>query len=152
MLIAALTYAAVGVEGEQNLLELDVGRALLAIDDYEESLDFMAATQTDAHERTAGLALALIGGAGSDPTLEHYLEDFIASLNGQVQRVLGVYRDRSWLRTDVAFDELVETMAVLSSVDTYLRITYRDGWNADAYQAWLRRMLAETIFFPPQAI
>jgi AcrR family transcriptional regulator len=151
LMIAAITYAAVGVAGEENLLNLDVGRALLANDDYEESLHFMAAYQTGAHERTAGLALALIGGAGSDPTLERYLMDFIASLNGQVRRVLGVYRDRGWLRSDVAFDELVKTMAVLSSVDTYLRLTYHDGWSAATYQAWLRRMLAETIFRPPQA-
>jgi AcrR family transcriptional regulator len=151
LLIAAISYAAVGVAGEENLLNVDAGRALVAIDEYEESLDFMAAYQTGAHERTAGLALALIGGAGSDSTLERYLEDFIASLNVQVRRVLGVYRDRGWLRSDVAFDELVETMAVLCSVETYLRITHRDGWSAAAYQAWLRRMLAEMIFHPPQA-
>ena len=150
LLIAAITYAAVGVEGEESLLDLDVGRALMAIDDYEQTLDFMAEYQTGAHERTARLALALIGGAGSDPTLERYLTEFIASLNGQVRRVLGVYRDRGWLRSDVAFDELVETMAVLGSVDNYLRITYRDGWSAAAYKSWLRRMLAEAIFEPPR--
>jgi AcrR family transcriptional regulator len=151
LLIAAIDYAAVGVAGEENVLNLDAARALLAIDDYEESLDFMAAYQTGAHERTARLALALIGGAGSDPTLERYLKDWIASLNRQTQRVLGVYRDRGWLRSDIPFDELIETAAVVWSVDTYLRITYRDGWSVAAYQSWLRRMLAETIFHPPQA-
>ena len=151
LMIAAIEYAAVGVAGEENLLNVDAGRALLAIDDYEESLDFIAAAQAGAHERTARLSLALIGGAGSDPTLEGYLKDFIASLNGQTRRVLGVYRDRGWLRSDVPFDELVETTAVVCSVDTYLRITYRDGWSVAAYTSWLRRMLAETIFLPPQA-
>jgi AcrR family transcriptional regulator len=151
LMIAAMEYAAVGVAGEENLFNLDIGRALLAIDDYEESLDFMAALQTEAHERTARLALALIGGAASDPTLERYLTDLTASLNGQIRRGLGVYRDRGWLRSDVPFDELVETVAVVSSVDTYLRITYRDGWSVAAYKSWLRRMLAETIYRPPQA-
>jgi AcrR family transcriptional regulator len=151
LMIAAMEYAAVGVAGEENLFDLDVGRALLAIEDYEESLDLMAALQTGVHERTARLALALIGGAASDPTLERYLKDLTASLNGQNRRGLGVYRDRGWLRSDVPFDELVETAAVVCSVDTYLRITYRDGWSAAAYQSWLRRMLTETIFHPPQA-
>jgi hypothetical protein len=64
---------------------------------------------------------------------------------------LGVFRDRGWLRSDVPFDELVETAGVVCSVDTYLRITYRDGWSVAAYKSWLRRMLAETIFRPPQA-
>lgn len=151
LMIAAIEYAAVGVAGEENLFNLDIGRALLAIDDYEKALDFMAATLTDAHERTARLALALIGGAGSDPTLERYLQDLTASLNGQNRRGLGVYRDRGWLRSDVPFDELVETANVVCSVDTYLRITYRDGWSEAAYKSWLRRMLADTIFRPPQA-
>jgi AcrR family transcriptional regulator len=151
LMIAALEYAAVGVAGEENLFNLDFGRALLAIDDYEESLDFMAVQAAGAHERTARLALALIGGAGSDPTLEGYLKDLTASLNRQTQRGLSVYRDRGWLRSDVPFDELVETANVICSVDTYLRITYRDGWSVAAYKSWLRRMLAETVFHPPQA-
>jgi hypothetical protein len=35
----------------------------------------------------------------------------------------------------VPFDELVETAAVVCSVETYLRITQRDGWSAEAYRA-----------------
>jgi len=40
----------------------------------------------------------------------------------------------------------VETTAVITSDDTYLRITDRDGWTVAAYQAWCRRMLSETVF------
>ena len=43
----------------------------------------------------------------------------------------------------------VETIAVLSSVETYLRITDRDGWSVAKYRKWLRRMLAENVFIPP---
>ena len=49
------------------------------------------------------------------------------------------------------FDDLVETAAVLCSVETYLRITHRDGWSVDAYRAWCRRVLTETVFFSPQS-
>jgi AcrR family transcriptional regulator len=151
LMIAAIEYAAVGVAGEENLFDLDVGRDLLAIDDFEESLNAMAALQTDAHERTGRLWRALIGGAGSDPTLERYLKDLTASLKKQNERGLAVYRDRGWLRSDVPFDELVETAAVISSVDTFLRITDLDGWSVAAYQSWFRRMLGEAIYRPPQA-
>lgn len=150
LMIAAMEYAAVGVAGEENLFNVELGRALLAIDDYDETLEFTAAELTSAHERTAALALALIGGAGSDPTLARYLKDLNASLNRQIERGLSVYRDRGWLRCDVSFDELVETMAVLSSVETFLRITHYDGRSVTAYKTWLRRMLAETVFRPPQ--
>jgi hypothetical protein len=50
----------------------------------------------------------------------------------------------------VPFEELVETAAVLSSVEIYLRMVHRDGWSADAYQRWFRRMLGEAIFAAPQ--
>jgi AcrR family transcriptional regulator len=147
LLIAAVEYAAVGVSGEESVLNLDIGRELLAIDDLQEALDFLVTAVTDVNTRTSKLALALFGGATSDPELERYLHDFIAGVNGQARRVLEVFRERGWLRDDVPFDELVETTAVLCTIETYLRITHRDGWSVDAYQAWCRRMLAETVLY-----
>jgi AcrR family transcriptional regulator len=146
LLIAAIEHVAFGVIGEDNVFNLEVGRKLLAVDDREEAVDFVVAAQTDVHERTAPLAPALFGGASVDPELDRYLRDLIASINLQTRRVLDSFRDRGWLRVDVPFEELVETAAVLFSVETYLRITHRDGWSVDAYRAWCRRMLAETVF------
>lgn len=146
LLIAAAEFAGVGVSGEENILNLDVGRKLMAIDDPRQALDFLAAAVTDIHNGSAGLAPALLVGANSDPELDRYLNEFIAGINGQVRRILEIFRGRGWLRDDVPFDELVETMAVLCSVETYLRMTHRDGWAAEAYQAWCRRMLAETVY------
>jgi AcrR family transcriptional regulator len=150
LLIAATEYAAFGVSGEENILNLQVGRTLIAIDDPQEAIDFVVTAATEVHVRTAKLALALFGGANSDPDLDRYLNEFIAGINGQARRVPVVYRDRGWLRDDVPFDELVETTAVLCSVETYLRMTHRDGWSVDAYQTWCRRMLAETVFVSPE--
>jgi hypothetical protein len=113
-------------------------------------LDFIATAVTDIHKGSAKLAPALFGGANSEPELDRYLSEFIAGINRQIRRVLSVFRDRGWLRGDVPFDELVETAAVLCSVETYLRMTHRDGWSVEAYRAWCRRMLAETVFVAPQ--
>ena len=55
-------------------------------------------------------------------------------------------RDRGWLRDDLPFDEIVATAAVLLSIDTFERVTRRDGWSVRRYRTWLRRMLAETVF------
>src|SRR6478672_10643677 len=133
LLIAAIEYAAFGVSGEENLFNLDVGRQLLAIDDREEAGAFIVDAVTDVHRRTAPLAPALFGG-----------------INQQIRRVLDGLRNRGWLRDDVSFDELVETVAVFASVETYLRMTARDGWSVDAYRAWCARMLAETVFVSPE--
>jgi AcrR family transcriptional regulator len=147
LLIAALEYAGVGVAGEENVLNLDIGRKMLAINDRWKALDFVVAAVTDVHRRTARLAPALFGGASADPEMDRYVEDFMAGIHLQARRVLEVYRDRGWLRDDVSFDELVETfVVVLGSPETYIRIVHRDGWSVDAYRAWCRRMLSETVF------
>jgi AcrR family transcriptional regulator len=150
LLIAAIEHAAVGVAGEDNVLNLEIGRKLLAIDDYMQAVDFFVVNVAELNERTAHLAQALLGGSGSDPELDRYRMHLIASVNSQIRRVVEVHRDRGWLRDDVPFDALVQTVAVLSSVETYLRIVH-DGWSTAAYRAWLRRMLEETVFVSPQA-
>jgi hypothetical protein len=95
---------------------------------------------------TSGLSSA------ADPELSRYHTEFVASLNLQVRRILEAFHDRGWLRGHVSFDELAETTAVLCSEETYLRFTQYDGWSSAAYQAWVRRMLAETVFASPPVI
>lgn len=151
LMIAAVEYAAFGVSGEENVFNLDVGHRLLGVDDCTEASDAIAVVHSEMFERIAHLAVALIGAASSDPELERYLTDTLASVNLQIRRILDVYRGRGWLRDDVSFDELIETTVVLVSVETYLQITHRDGWSVAAYRTWLRRMLSEAVFGPPQA-
>jgi AcrR family transcriptional regulator len=150
LLIAAMEHTAFGVAGEENILNLDFGRKLLAIDDFAEAVDFSIATQADLLERTAHLAQALFGGAGSDAELERYKTNFLASFGLQGRRLCDICRDRGWLRTDIPYDELVQTVTVLASYETYLQIVHRGGWSVPAYRAWLRRMLEHTVYAPPQ--
>jgi AcrR family transcriptional regulator len=151
LLMSAIELVALGVTGKESIFDLDVGRAFLAIDDLDEAIDFIVAAQTDVHERSARLVVALIGAAASDSELDRYLGDSLAGLRTQFRRVLSVSGDRGWLRKDVALDELVETTVIVVSFDAYLRITDRDGWSVAAYRAWCRRMLAETVFRRPAA-
>ncbi|KUI37690.1 hypothetical protein AU197_07965 [Mycobacterium sp. IS-1590] len=149
LLIAAIEYAAFGVAGEDNILNLDVGRKIVETEDFDEAVDAVIAAQMDVHERAAELATALIGGANADPELDRYLGDLIASVTRQIGRILEHFGDRGWLRTDVAFDELLETAAVLGSVETFRRVTHHDGWSVEAYRLWCRRLLIETVFRRP---
>ena len=151
LLMSAIELAALGVTGKESVFDLDVGRDFLAIDDLDEAIDFIVAAQTDVHERSARLMVALIGAAASDSELDRYLGDSLAGVRTQFRRVLSVSRDRGWLRDDLSLDELVETTAIIVSFDAYLRITERDGWSVAAYRGWCRRMLAETVFRRPAA-
>ncbi|PJE06098.1 MAG: TetR family transcriptional regulator [Mycobacterium sp.] len=145
LFIAAVEYAAFGLSAEENVLKMDVGRRIMASRNSQEALDHLVAAQTDIHLGTARIAPALIGAATSDPEVDRYYKGLTASINGQIRRILGVARDRGWLREDLPFDEIVETTAVIGSIDTYLRLT-GDGWTSDRYARWCRRMLAENVF------
>ena len=150
LLIAAVEYAAVGVSDEKNILNLDVGRRMQAASSPAEAVDISVAAQTEANQRSAALSLALIGAGGGDPELDRYLSELVASVTRQNRRILEIFRDRGWLREDMPFDDLVETAAVLASAETFLRITRRDGWSVERYQAWLRRMTTQIVFLPLQ--
>lgn len=151
LLIAAIEYTAFGVVGEENILNLEIGRKLAAIEDFESAVDYLVETQTEVHRRTAQLALALTGGADADPELDRYRNELIAGVDRQALRVLDLFRDRGWVCDDVPFDELAATCAALCSIDVYLRTTRSSGWSVPAYQRWLRRMLMQTVFAAPQA-
>jgi AcrR family transcriptional regulator len=146
LMVAATEFVMFGVSGEENVLNLEIGRRYLEIDNRDDALDYWVATQTELHERGAGLAQALIGAAATDAELNRYLDELFAGVTTQASRVLAVASDRGWLRDDVPFDELVATSTVLSGIDTFLRVTGRDGWSVPRYRAWLRRVLAETTF------
>ncbi len=148
LMVAAMEYVTFGVSGEENFLNLAVGRRFLEIDDRDEALDYLVSNQTEMHQRGAAVAQALIGAAASDPELDRYLDELFAGITAQNRRILTVARDRGWLRDDVPFDDLVATTAVLSGVDTFLRVTRRDGWSIARYRSWLRRMAAETVYAP----
>ena len=146
LLIAAVEHLAVGRAGEENILNLDFARTLLALDDRDEAMDFLADYQTGVHERTAALALAIIGGAGADSELQRYWHDLTRGVTLQVSRVVAALRDKGWVRDDIPFEEVAETTAALCSVEVFVRVTRHDGWSVDAYRRWCRRMLAETVF------
>ena len=148
LMIAAMEYVSFGVSGEENILNVEMGRRFLEFDNRDAAMDYMVSTHTDMHERGAGLAQALISAAASDAELDRYLGALFAGVTLQGRRLLTVTQDRGWLRDDVPFDELVATCVVLSGVETYLRMTGRDGWSVPRYRAWLRRTLTDALLKP----
>ena len=148
LMIASVEFTAFGVTGDQSVLDLELGRRFVALSDRDEAIDFIVAEQTAIHQRSARITQALFGAAANDPELDGYLTDLIAGVGRQLRRMLEVCQDRGWLRDDIPFDELVETVAVIASIDTFIRIVQRDGWSVDAYRAWFRRMLDELVLPP----
>ena len=152
LMIAAVEYAAFGVTGDHNVLDLERRPALRRDSPTATKRSTSSSpSKRRSTERSAGATQALFGAAAVDPELDGYLGELIAGVGRQVRRLLEVCRERGWLRDDVPFDELVETAAVISSIETYTRMVHRDGWSLDAYRAWFRRMLDEVVLRPEPA-
>ncbi|OBK40859.1 hypothetical protein A5658_19980 [Mycobacterium sp. 1245111.1] len=151
LLKAAGEYVVLGAADKDDVFDLELGQRVLAIDDRDEFLNYIITEWCEMFARGASLWLALAGAATMDPELGRYHADFVAGVTHQYRRLLEVCRDRGWLRDDIPFDELVETAAVLTSVETYQRIVNYDGFGLDAYRKWLRRMLTETVFSAKQS-
>jgi len=138
LMIAALEYASFGVVGDHNVLELDDGKPLLAIDNAGEAIDYVIAVQSAVHARSAALHRALRGAAANDPELDGYHVELLAGVSRQIRRVMELFRDRGWLRDDVPFDELTEWAMLLFSIDGYEQMVLRHGWSSEAYARFLR--------------
>jgi AcrR family transcriptional regulator len=70
LMVAAVEYATFGVSGEENFLDLEMGRRFLEIDNPDDALDYLVSNQTDLHQRSAHLCQALTGAAAADPELD----------------------------------------------------------------------------------
>lgn len=137
LIVAAFEYVSFGVTGaEQNILELDVGQQFAAIGDRDAAVAFMCDATIEVHGRGVGVWRALTGAATSDPELDGYLVELIAGMRTQSDRVLGVCRDRGWVRDDVPFGELAEWTSVITGIEVYDRMVARDRVPVDAYRRW----------------
>jgi AcrR family transcriptional regulator len=146
LLRAACEYVAFRATDKESVFDLALGQGLLAIDDRDDAISYLVAAVADMYGRGASLLMALAGAASMDPEVGRYYAGVVADFTLQNRRLLGVCRDRGWVRDDIPFDDIVETAAVLSSAETYYRIVHYDGLSVDGYQRWMRRMLGETVF------
>ena len=141
---AAVEYTSFGIEGDRDVLDLDIGKAFLSLTSRKQVPPLAAATMRTINAGSAGVWMALTCAAHADPDLRESFLAFLAAIRRQNERVIGLFRDRGWTRTDMAFDEMVDSWIVLSSVETYVRLR-ASGRSDDEYAAWLERMVVETL-------
>jgi AcrR family transcriptional regulator len=145
LLRAAVELAAFGVEGESDLFDTDLGRALLEIDDPDTLAEAAGESMLAINGPTAAVWTAFVGVAYGDPDLRSFHHEFLGLVRGQVQRFLEYVDGRGWLRTDVAFDALVESFCVLTSVESYARFVVLDARPPEEYCAFVARTVRATI-------
>jgi AcrR family transcriptional regulator len=142
---AAVAVASFGVEGEIDFFDTDLGKAMLEIGDPDGFAAFLGEAMLTINEPSAGVWTAVTGAAHGDQELRGHLLQRLAAIRGQVENVLRITAERGWLRTDVPFDDLVETCCVITSVESYVRVVRLDGKSHDDYKAFVTRMVRDTI-------
>ena len=145
MLWAAVEVRSFGVEGQLDIRDTEPGRAMLAARDPAGFAAVISESILAINEPVAGVWSAAMGAAQGDRDATDLLGERIATIRTQVERVLEIVADRGWLRTDVPFDDLVETACVITSAETYVRFVLIDGKSRDAYRDFVARTIRDTI-------
>lgn len=146
LLWAAVEVASMGVEGRHlDFLTTERGTAMLEVRDPAGFAAFIGQTMVAINQRVAGVWTALVGAAHGDRELRDELATALVHIRGQAENVLRVAADHDWLRTDVPFDDLVEAVCVITSVETYVRFVHLDRKSHEEYQAFVARTVRDTI-------
>jgi AcrR family transcriptional regulator len=145
LLWAAVEVASFGVEGDVDLFETERGRAFLAARDPDEFAAVVGETMLAINAPVAGTWTAATAVAHGDPEVAANLARRLATIRGQVEKALRVVGERGWLRADVPFDDLVEAVCVITSVESYVRYVRMDGGTPERYQTFVARALRDTV-------
>jgi len=143
---AAVEVASFGVEGRNvDIFTTDIGKPLLEASDPDQFATLAGEAALALHEPAAGVWTAVTGAAHGDRELRRHLAERLAEIRGQAENILRLLAERGWLRTDVPFDDLVETFCVITSIESYVRFVLVDGKSREAYKAFISRVLRDTI-------
>jgi AcrR family transcriptional regulator len=145
LLWAAVEVASFGVEGEIDFFDTRRGVAMLQVRDPEEFAAFVGETMLAINEPVAGVWTAVTAAAHGDREAGGHLAKRLGSIRRQVENVLRSVAERGWLRTDVPFDDLVEALCIITSVESYVRYVRLDGKSHDEYKAFVARTIRDTI-------
>ncbi len=148
LLLAAVELASFGVEGETDVFATDFGRAVTQVRDSDELASLIGTAMVAVNAPSVDMWLTFSAAAQEDPDLTEAQRAMIASIREQVVRVLRFVEERGWLRADVPFDDLVEAVCIITSVETYARFVRVDGKSPEAYSAFVARTLRETVYVP----
>lgn len=146
LLWAAVEVASFGVEGRDlDFFATGHGTAMLQVPDPDAFAGFVGERMLAINERSAGVWTAVTGAAPGDAELRGNLVERLAEMRRQVGNVLRLVAERGWLRTDVPFDDLVEALCVITSVESYVRFVHLDGRSSEQYKTFVARTVRDTL-------
>jgi AcrR family transcriptional regulator len=146
---AAVESASFGSEGrDRDIFATDYGKALLDVGDPDEFAARLGETMLAINEPAAGVWAAVTAAALGDPEVRTQMADRLAEIRKQTGKALRIAAARGWVRTDVPFDDLLEAVCVVVSVESYVRFVHWDGKSRKKYKTFIARTIRDTILVP----
>ncbi|MEP6816949.1 MAG: helix-turn-helix domain-containing protein [Marmoricola sp.] len=148
LLKAAIDVAIVGDDEEVPVLDRSWTAKAYDAESAAGVLDAVAAVIAPAQDRSAGLVLAVLEGAGADPDLARLAEEMVAQRRRTASWIIDVLTAKGPLREDR--EAATDTLWTLMDPAVFDRLVRRLGWSVGRYRAWFASS-AEHLLVPDLA-
>jgi AcrR family transcriptional regulator len=145
LLQAAIDVAIAGDDVPVPVLERDWADRAAAAPDARRFLALVADVLGPAQQRSAGLVLAVLEGASTDPRLGELAERLAAQRLGTATWIVRTLATKQPLRPDLAGEVGVETLWALMDPAVFDRLVRYRRWSVADYQGWFARSAASLL-------
>lgn len=114
--------------------------------DAVRQVEMLAALIASTQERSAPVQVALREAAAVDQVVAHNLDAELRRRHQTIQTVIDMIAED---RLRHSRQECADTVWAIGSTEVFLLLRTRRGWDADQYQRWLHRTLADQVLAPP---
>lgn len=145
LLQAAVEVASFGQEGEHLVFEFDLGDDILRQLDADGFAGLLAGFLVDLNERVSTLWTVLAAESIVDSELAARHDGMIASIIRSTHAVIELCEARGWTSGTLTHDQRVAMLLTAGSTDSFRRVRYALGFDADAYREWMRRAILAAV-------
>ena len=127
------------------LLDTPLGSEFRRATSAEDAARISADILSQVNQATHGIWLAFSEAARTDEALAREFTALAGRIRGENLTVLRLWRERGWLRDDVADDVLAQWSDVIVSVEVFDRVVRVEGSSVEEYREFLARLLLELL-------
>lgn len=145
LLQAAIDLLSFSTGRDGRVLESELGSQFLRASSAEDAARISADILATVNGRSHGLWLAFSEAARGDGAVAASLRALVDGIRAENLRVMGVWRERGWLRDDATDAELARWADVIGSVEVYDRVVRIEGSTDAEYRALISRLMLELV-------
>lgn len=145
LLRAAIDQLSFAADDGTPLLDTPLGSEFRRATSAEDAARISADILSQVNQATHGIWLAFSEAARTDEALAREFTALAGRIRGENLTVLRLWRERGWLRDDVADDVLAQWSDVIVSVEVFDRVVRVEGSSVEEYREFLARLLLELL-------